>query len=312
MPKERLYELILGGGAAVLGLAVLLVLQWWLERRQAARERRLGLDQHSGVLAGGRKPPPTQDWSGRMDAGFEQMVQQTGLGVSSEEMIATMALLGVLLGGALYLWRDQVGLGLLGFFLGILIPLCAVLMLRGRHQAQVQAQLPDSLYLIARSLRAGLSLEQAIELLADEGPKPAATEFGRCAASIRLGLPAATAIQMMAERLNMIDINALASIVSFHQTTGGNLPLMLDRLAAGARDRNQFRGQFWAATAQGRITAVALAGAAPLLVLGYLLFQPDHVQAFMQSPRGWLVLAIAGGMEVIGMIWVYQVLKVDY
>lgn len=312
MPKERLFELLLGGGAAVVGFVVLWVVQWWLERNREERERRLGLDQHSGVLSGGRAAPGQQGWSGNVDEGFERMVQQTGLGVSAEEVIAFMALLGVALGGALYIWRDQLGLGLLGFCLGMLIPLAVVWVMKGRHQALVQGQLPDALYLLARSLRAGMSLEQAIELMGEEGPKPCASEFERCAASVRLGLPVGTAVQMMAERLNMIDVNALASTVSFHQTTGGNLPLMLDRLAAGARDRNQFRGQFWAATAQGRITAVALAAAAPLMVLGYLILQPDHVQAFMNSPRGWTILAVCGLLELIGVVWVYQVLKVDY
>ncbi len=312
MPRERLFELLLGGAAAVLGLIVYLAFQRWAERGRAERERRLGLDEQSGVLVGGRNPVAEADWSGRMDDGFERMVQQTGLGVTGEEIVASMCLLGVLIGGGLYLWRDQLGLGLLGFALGVFTPLAVVYLLRGRHQALVQEQVPDALYLIARSLRAGMSLQQAIELMAEEGAKPAALEFERCAQSIRLGLSPATAVQMMAERLGLIDLNAFASVVAFHQTVGGNLPLLLDRLAAGARDRNQFRGQFWAATAQGRITAIALAAAAPLLVMGYILFQPDHVQGFLNSSRGWMMLAVAAGMEVIGMVWVYQVLKVEY
>ena len=116
----------------------------------------------------------------------------------------------------------------------------------------------------------------------------------------------------MADRLQLLDVNALATTIGFYQTTGGNLPLLLDRLAAGARDRNQFRGQFWATTAQGRITSLALAAAAPLLILGYLIFQPDHVQAFLQSPRGWGILAGAAVLEVIGLFWVYRILKVTY
>jgi tight adherence protein B len=312
MPRERILELLLGGAAAIVGFIAFLIFQTLSERRRKERERRLGLDDQSGILIRGGKPAADGDWSDRMDASFDQMVSQTGLGVTAEEIVATMCLLGVLIGGGLYLWRDQLGLGLLGFALGLLIPLTVVYLLRGRHQALVQEQLPDALYLIARSLRAGMSLEQAIELLAEEGPKPVATEFEKCAASIRLGLSPATAVQMMAERLDLIDVNAFSSTVAFHQTVGGNLPLLLDRLAAGARDRNQFRGQFWAATAQGRITAVALAAAAPLLVLSYLIFQPDHVQTFLNSTRGWMVLGVAALMEVIGMIWVYQVLKVDY
>jgi tight adherence protein B len=97
-----------------------------------------------------------------------------------------------------------------------------------------------------------------------------------------------------------------------HQKTGGNLPLMLDRLAASARDRNQFRGQFWAATAQGRITSIALALAAPALVLGYLIFQPEFAQSFLSDPRGWLFLGVVAVLETIGVIWVWRILKIDY
>lgn len=311
MSRETLLEIILAVAVAAVVVAVTLLVRRVMQRRREERERRLGLEDQSGVLVR-RQAPAAAGWSDKMDAGFEQMVEQTGLNITGGEVLGYVMLLGVLIGGGLYLWRDQISLAVLGFLLGILIPLGIVWLFQGRYRQQVQNQLPDAIYLLARSLRAGMALPQAIDLVAEEGPKPIASEFARCSASLKLGLSPAGAIEMMADRLQLLDVNALSSVVGFYQTTGGNLPLLLDRLAAGARDRNQFRGQFWATTAQGRITSLALASAAPLLVLGYLIFQPDHVQTFMESPRGWAILAGCAVMEVLGIFLVYRILKVDY
>src|SRR5262249_6040563 len=152
------------------------------------------------------------------------------------------------------------------------------------------------------SLRVGTSLEQAIDLVGNEGPKPVATEFSICAGSLELGLPLSVSLQNMAQRINLVDFNAFVSTVALHQKTGGNLPLMLDRLAASARDRSQFRGQFWAATAQGRITSIALALAAPILIVGFLVFKPDFADNFLRDPRGWMFLGIVAVLELIGVI----------
>jgi tight adherence protein B len=305
--------LLLAGGAAVLMLVVFLVVRAVLEARRARRERRLhGTMEDSGVLVRGAVHPPTPDLAGRIDEGFERLVQRSGVESSPEQILGLIVLFGVVIGTALYLWREQIALAVGGLVLGMLVPLVVLWFLKGRYQRQLQAQLPDALYLIARSLRAGLSLEQAIELVGDDGPRPMGAEFQRCSATLRLNLPLVTALEKMDERIQLVDFTAFVSVVSFHQRTGGNLPLLLDRLAAGARDRNQFRGQFWASTAQGRITSVALAAAAPLLLIGYALFQPDFVQSFVQDSRGIALLIGVAILQIIGIIWIYRILKVDY
>ncbi len=204
--------------------------------------------------------------------------------------MAFIALTGVALFTALYLWREELWLSILGLVVGLSIPLAVLWYLQSRYLNRLQQQLPDAIFLLARSLRAGLSFEQALDLVGEQGTMPLAAEFRRANGQIRLGLTIPSALLAMAQRVPLLDMNLLVSISTYYQSTGGNLPLLLDRLAAGARDRNQFRGQFFAATAQGRVTAVFL-GLAPLVMLvGYALFEPEHVQTFFKSANGWLLL----------------------
>jgi tight adherence protein B len=313
MMNQNTMVLFVAGAAALGFLLLFLVVRFFVDRRRAHMERRLnGHDsEDSGVLVSA--PPEAPDGLfGRMDRGFENMVRRTGLDLSPDQALALIALLGVSVATLLYLLREELWMGLLGLALGVAVPLGAFLIMQGRYRRQMQEQLPDAIYLMARSLRAGLSLPQAIELVGNEGVKPLADEFRRCAAQIELGMTAGAALKLTSERVQLVDFNALVSTVMLHQHTGGNLALLLDRLAAGARDRNAFRAHFRSATALARVGAIAIGAALPLLLLGYALFQPEHIQTFFTSAAGWAVLAGAVALQIIGCLWVYRLLRIDY
>ena len=79
------------------------------------------------------------------------------------------------------------------------------------------------------------------------------SEFRRCSAQIDLGLPVVAALQSLAARVRLLDMNALVSTLALYQSNGGNLPLLLDRLAVSCRDHNQFRTYVRSATALGHV-----------------------------------------------------------
>jgi tight adherence protein B len=195
---------------------------------------------------------------------------------------------------------------------GIMLPLGVFLILQARWRRNIQNQLPDAFFLLARSLRAGLNLEQALAMAAQHGSRPLAGEFHRTVEQVELGLTAPAALQNMARRLRLPDFNVLVTAVTLHRGLGGNLTLLLERVANTTRDRNLFRGYFLAATALGRMTAMFIVAAAPLLFLGYAIWQPEFVTRFTESTSGLKALATAATLEVVGIIWMYLLLRVDY
>jgi tight adherence protein B len=248
----------------------------------------------------------------RFDSWFELAVRRSGLEASPIGVVAVMLLLATVLGAGLFIWKGQLGLAGLGIILGIGIPFAVVTIASRRYRKQLQMQLPDAYRMLAGSVRAGQTLEDAIEFYAEQGVKPLADEFKHTVGLMKLGMNPTAALQATAERVQLIDFDLLVSTVGLYTQTGGNLVLLLERLAESVRDRNQFRGQFLASTAQSRIVAIAIGAAAPLLLLVYLLAEPEHVQTFLQSPSGWSILAICAVMQMIGIIWLWQILKVDY
>ncbi len=73
----------------------------------------------------------------------------------------------------------------------------------------------------------------------------------------------------MADRVRLPDFKIFVSTVGLSYQSGGNLALLLDRLAVAARDRIQFLGYFRAATALGRTAGIVLGLAMPVLVIAY-------------------------------------------
>ena len=241
---------------------------------------------------------PPKDWRGRIDYTFGLMLQRTGLTLSVGQAVAVLAVIGLFPALLVALFRGlewRVGIALV---LGPGLALAILFMIQGRWRRRVQDQLPDAFFLLARSLRAGRSLEESLSTVGEHGLKPASDEFRRCIGHVRLGLTVTAALQLMAGRLNLSDFNGLVALVTLHRTTGGNLPALLDRWAGSTRDRNQFRGYFRSATTLARISTTALASAVPFFLVGYWIIQPDYLIRFAQTASGAMALGIIAALEV--------------
>jgi tight adherence protein B len=321
--NETLLLILILVGAAALTMLVFLGVRAVLERRRLALERRLRHSDSaeiqladaiekslaSGQLGNGQTKPPI---TARIDQGFSNMVERASVGLTAEQALGWICLAGVTLAAALYLWKEELWTLAVGLLVGTAVPTAIFVYLQARWRKQIQQQLPDAFFLVARSLRAGLSLEQALALLASEGLPPLSNEIRRCVEKINLGMAVPAALQTTARRINLVDFNVFASIIALHRSIGGNLPLLMDRLAASTRDRNQFAGYFRSATALGRITAIAIGSAVPLIFLGYAFLEPSYFFRFFETWTGIIALCIAFGLEIVGVIWLLYLLQIDY
>jgi tight adherence protein B len=118
--------------------------------------------------------------------------------------------------------------------------------------------LPDVLTIMASSLRAGHSFMQALDTVAKEIAQPAATEFQRVVAEIRLGRPAEDALEALAERVGSADFMWAVLAVNIQREVGGNLAEILDNVADTLRERATLRRQIKVLTAEGRLSAWGL------------------------------------------------------
>lgn len=298
---------LLTGGAVLL---VLLFIRSAIDSRMARRPPAAPPDDAGPLFVA--EPEAPRGARGRFDGRFEEMIADTGLGISSAQAVAIIALGAVIGAGVPLLFRDDLILSMVGLLIGVAVPLLFFVFQRMRYRRKVQEQLPDSLFLLARSLRAGQNIEQSLATTARYGVPPLSSEFRRVVEQVNLGMTVPAALRGMARRVRLADFNILVTAVTLHRTVGGNLALLLDRVAAAVRDRNLFRGYFLAATALGRITAFFIAAAPILILIGYATWYPEFIDRFTSTAAGITALTVVAVLEVIGIIWMLFLLRIDY
>jgi tight adherence protein B len=235
-------------------------------------------------------------------AGITMRLQDFVLLVIAGSLVA--AALGVVLAGPL-----------LGLVLGLLVPILskiAVSVMTSRRRRAFADQLDDSLQLMASSLRAGHSLMQALNSVAGEAEEPTSVEFSRIINETRVGRELGQALEETGRRMESDDFAWVTQAIAINREVGGNLAEVLDGVGHTIRERNQIRRQVKALSAEGRLSALVLM-ALPLGVLAFLsLTNRAYIARFTESLAGYLMIAAAVLLLVIGGLWLRKVVRLKF
>ena len=180
-----------------------------------------------------------------------------------------------------------------------------------RRLDRFEAQFPDGLEFIARSMRAGHAFSVSLEMLYREFEDPLASEFQRTFEEQNLGLPLEIALGKFSERVPLVDVRFFTSAVLLQRKTGGNLTEILDNLAHLIRERYKLRGKIRAVSAHGRLTGKALS-AIPVFV-GVLMFwmNRDYRIFFLTTTLGREMLAGSAALQIIGYLVINRIVNIE-
>jgi tight adherence protein B len=90
------------------------------------------------------------------------------------------------------------------------------------------------------------------------------------------------------------------------------LSLLTERMAHVSRDRQDIRNHLMAMTSGSRLSAIGMVIGSIIAVAALLWLEPEYIEQYWKHPRGPMVLAVAGVLEMIGIFWVWRILKVGY
>jgi tight adherence protein B len=242
---------------------------------------------------------------------IETALEQANMPMKPGEAIIAAILMAILTFVLLTAVTQSAIWGIIGGAVLIVLALLFVNNVASRQRKKFETQLPDTLNLLATSLRAGYSLLQAIEAVGEEGSDPTRREFGRGMAEIRLGRPMDEALSDIAVRMDSVDFEWTVLAIEIQREVGGNLAEVLQTTAETMVQRNRLRREMKALTAEGRISAIVLS----LLPVGLFLFislsNPGYMEPMLTSTIG--VAVLIGGVVFIGIgiFWMQKIVKVD-
>ncbi len=245
------------------------------------------------------------------DEQLQTEIDRAGWQLRASELTAIQVVGAVL--GFVSLWAlsNSLLLGLVGALVGVVVPRLLLAGARSRRQSKFMEQLPDTLQLLAGTLKAGYGVMQAIDTVVKEVDDPMSSEFQRALTEARLGLPLEDSLGSMAERVGSDDFRWVVVAMNIQRQVGGNLAELLETVAETLRGREQVRRQITTLSAEGRLSAIILF-ALPFGLLGYLLLvNPEYLAPLLANQIGLLMIGVALALMFVGWIWIRRLIKIE-
>lgn len=180
---------------------------------------------------------------------------------------------------------------------------------------RVETVLPDTLSLMANSLKAGMGFQQTLEIVSMEGLSPLREEFAMVNRAIAVGSSVEEALQGLIERVQSNELNLVVTAILVQREVGGSLARLLDVASSTVRNRLRLRQEIRAETSLTRGSAFALAFGLPVLVFLFANFatlisgsEPWSVPMFIDpiGLKAWLLILL---LEISGWLWLQKILE---
>jgi tight adherence protein B len=191
------------------------------------------------------------------------------------------------------------------------MPSQTVKFLRHRRLFRFNQQLVEALMGMSNALRAGFSIQQAIETVVKENNAPISQEFSVFLQQLRVGVRFEDAMKNLEERVDSEDLTLMCRSVEIARQSGGNLTEVFEKIAETIRERFRIEGRIKALTAMGRLQGLVV-GLIPVFLLFVMTaIDPRMMKNFFSSTMGVTMLSMVIAMEVIGFLVIRKITKID-
>jgi tight adherence protein B len=276
-------------------------------------------DRESAVIAGIGKAIERQGLAARMST----ELARADLVMKPAEFLAAWALspllflaLSYVLGFVLPAFQFIFVL-ILMFALGAYFPRLYLKYRQGKRLKNFNQQLPDTITLLANSLRAGSSFLQGIELVTRESQPPISTEFERVIREMNLGMALQPALQNLVRRVDSEDLELMVTAINIQSQVGGNLATVLDAIAFTIRERIRIKGEINTLTAMQRYSGyvitllpVALAGLLFIISPTYITPMLERPPEALGLPLGVVFFAVGGISMGLGYLLIRRIVDI--
>lgn len=260
-----------------------------------------GGDQESGLR-------PGASGRGGIQGVLAKWLEQVNWNINPLQFLLGTALIGLALGFMGILFLGPI-LACVLAAAGVILPVAVLLSRWKGRREKLISQLPGAFDLMLRVLRAGQSVPQALQAVADTFDDPLAGEFGRCQKMQTLGIQPEVAFQELAGRCDVLELRIFAMAMLVQRQTGGNISEVLERLATLVRERLKLRRKVKALTAEGRLQAITLL-VLPFLMFGaMMIINRDYAQELLEHTS---LLVGMGVAMALGAWWIRRIVNFDF
>ncbi|MDD5217568.1 MAG: type II secretion system F family protein [Candidatus Omnitrophica bacterium] len=242
---------------------------------------------------------------------FQTWIRQAGLSVSPGAILLCSSFTGSIGGlASLTLPLGPIASATL-VSMGLVLPFVFIMLERLKRKKRFSEGFPDAIARIAGSLRAGYSMQMAIEALLEDSRPLIAEEFRRVLAEMEVGQGFEVALQKMLERIDTPDLRLFIASISIQRESGGNLAELMDNLEATIRQRFELQRELQAAAAQAKFSGAVLSFLPLFVGIALFFIHRNYILFFFQDPigRNLFWLCITG--QVLGFLTIHKLIRLQ-
>lgn len=196
----------------------------------------------------------------------------------------------------------------LGIVAGFFMPRWVMRFIKTDRENKFKAQMVDALMVLSSSMRAGLSLIQAMEVVVEDAPQPMSQEIGLVVKETRMGLSLDESLRRLKERMPVDELSLVITTILVARETGGDVTTVFTKLVETIRERFKIKERIKTLTVVPRLQGWVMA----ILPFGFGFFasrsDPQYFDVLFKDPVGNMFLVLAGFLWLmsLGLIAVFS------
>lgn len=190
----------------------------------------------------------------------------------------------------------------IGLGVGLAIPRVFVKMVELKRRNRFQTQLVDALMVLSGSLKAGMSILQSMEVLAEEAAPPMSEEIGLTLKEVRMGLALDESLKRLRKRMPLEELNLVITAILVARETGGDITGVFTKLIETIRDRQKLKERVKTLTVIPRLQGWIMAAIPVVFAMFVTGVNKAYFDRLFHDPVGQMVGVAAVGMWLVSLV----------
>ncbi|HNP52006.1 tight adherence protein B [Nitrosomonas nitrosa] len=241
---------------------------------------------------------------------LDQLLLQSGQPLLVSRFIGYIFIMGIGAMAVAALFNMSLPVILLSAIVGGSLPFFFIFREKNKRLRAIEQQLPETIDLMSRALKAGHAFPGALQMAATESSEPTASEFRMVFDEVNYGVPIHTALMGLATRVPITDLRYFVIAVLIQRESGGNLAELLDKISSLIRARLTLLGKVRVLSAEGRLSAWILSSLPFAMAVLLNIVNPSFMSILWTDPAGPFIIAVALGMMVVGIFAMSRIIKI--
>lgn len=236
----------------------------------------------------------------------EKQLDSLFIQVNRNRLIFFHTLIPFVLGIVVLFLFNNVFIAFISGAVGFILPTIYIKILEMQRKRNFLNQLVDALMIISSSLKGGLSLIQAIEVLSEEMSAPISQEFGVILRENKMGVTLDESLMHLYQRMKVEELELVINSLLVARETGGDLTKVFSQISTTIRDNRKLKDSIKTLTMQGRLQGIIMS-VLPIIFISIILsFNSHHFDSMFQSEVGRMLIILAAVLQIVGIILIQR------